>query len=387
MTTPPVEFPAGFTATVGRIGIKSDREDILIVGCDRPAAVSGLYTRSTFAGPSVVISRENTSSGRGRAVVVIAQNANVATGERGMDNAREVVTLTAELTGCEPSEVAIASTGVIGRPYPMDKVRSWFGEASWPRTGVDAVTAATAMMTTDTHPKTSVATAGDARVVGISKGVGMIEPDMATLITLVFTDAEISPEHLDAMWRRVIDVTFNAVSIDTDTSTSDTAVVMASGAAGPVDAAVLEDALHGVALDLTRQTAADGEGATKLLVVTVDSARDPTQARRVAKSIVNSPLVKTAVYGADPNWGRVAMAIGKCTEYTDIDQEAVVIRFGSQEVYPHLLPDGELEELSGYLCGEEILIHVSLGTGDDAFTVYGCDLTEEYVHINADYTT
>ena len=387
MTSSPVEFPLGFTATVGRIGIKSDRDDILIVACDRPATVSGLYTRSTFAGPSVLLSRENTASGRGRAVVVIAQNANVATGERGMDNAREVVALTAALTGCDPAEVAIASTGVIGRPYPMAKVRSWFDGASWPAVGVDAVAAATAMMTTDTHPKTSGATVGGARVVGLSKGVGMIEPDMATLITLVFTDAEIAPERLDAMWRRVIDVTFNAVSIDTDTSTSDTAVVMASGASGPVDEQALEDALHAVALDLTRQTAADGEGATKLLVVTVDGARDRLQARRVAKSIVNSPLVKTAVYGADPNWGRVAMAIGKCSEYTDIDQEKVVIRFGSQEVYPRLLPDAELEKLSGYLGGDEILIHVTLHTGGEAFTVYGCDLTEEYIHINADYTT
>jgi len=383
----PIGFPLGFTATIGRIGIKSDRDDVLIVGCDHPATVSGLYTRSTFAGPSVVVSRENTATGRGRAAVVIAQNANVATGERGMENAREVVALTAGLVGCEPTEVAIASTGVIGRPYPMEKVRTWFRGASWPGGGVDAVAAATAMMTTDTHPKTSEARVGGARVVGLSKGVGMIEPDMATLITLVFTDAEISADRLDRMWRRVIDVTFNAVSIDTDTSTSDTALVMASGRAGPVDEGALEGALHEVALDLTRQTAADGEGATKLLVVTVDEARDRTQARRVAKSIVNSPLVKTAVYGADPNWGRVAMAIGKCTEYTDIDQGRVVIRFGDREVYPHLLPDEELEELSGYLRGDEILIHASLRTGRDEFTVYGCDLTEEYVHINADYTT
>ena len=184
-------------------------------------------------------------------------------------------------------------------------------------------------MTTDTVPKVADATGGPARVVGVAKGVGMIEPDMATLITLFLTDAEVEPDPLDAAFRRVIDRTFNALSIDTDTSTSDTAAIMASGAAGPVDPADFEAALHAVALSLTRQIASDGEGATTLIEVTVDRARDEAQARRVAKVIVNSPLVKTAVHGADPNWGRVAMAVGKCSDDTDIDQRRVIIRFGA----------------------------------------------------------
>jgi glutamate N-acetyltransferase/amino-acid N-acetyltransferase len=173
----------------------------------------------------------------------------------------------------------------------------------------------------------------------------MIEPDMATLITLFVTDAEIGSAELDRLFRRVIDRTFNALSIDTDTSTSDTAAVMAGGAAGPVAPSDLEAALDAVALSLTRQVARDGEGATTLIEVTVDEAADGTQAKRVAKAIVNSPLVKTAVHGADPNWGRVAMAVGKCSDDTDIDQEQVVIRFGAQEVYPRPLDEDGLTAL------------------------------------------
>jgi glutamate N-acetyltransferase/amino-acid N-acetyltransferase len=248
---------------------------------------------------------------------------------------------------------------------------------------------ATGMMTTDTVPKVaeSVVEGSSARVVGVAKGVGMIEPDMATHISLLFTDADVSPSDLAAAFRRVVDRTFNCVSIDTDTSTSDTAVILASGAAGAVDTTELETALRSVAGSLTRQIARDGEGAETLVEVHVDAARDRPQAKRVAKAIVNSPLVKTAVHGADPNWGRVAMAVGKCTDDDDIDQDRVVIRFGDTEVYPRQLDDGALARLSGYMGGDEVRIHVSLGTGAADATVWGCDLTDGYVRINADYTT
>jgi glutamate N-acetyltransferase/amino-acid N-acetyltransferase len=215
----------------------------------------------------------------------------------------------------------------------------------------------------------------------------MIEPDMATHISLLFTDAAMEPEDLDAVFRRVVDRTFNCVSIDTDTSTSDTSVIMASGEAGPVDIMAFESALESVALDLTKQIARDGEGANSLIEVCVDSARDHAQAKRVAKTIVNSPLVKTAVHGGDPNWGRVAMAIGKCSDDTDIDQDAVIIRFGDTEVYPKLLDDESLSSLSGYMGSTDVRIHVSLGTGAADATVWGCDLSDEYVRFNADYTT
>ena len=222
----------------------------------------------------------------------------------------------------------------------------------------------------------------------------MIEPDMATMLALVTTDAAVDSTRLDVMFRRVVERTFNALSIDTDTSTSDMAVVLASGQAGPVEEAALEIAIGQVCLDLTRQLAADGEGAETLIVVTVEGARDDAQAKRVAKSIVNSPLVKTAVHGRDPNWGRVAMAVGKCND-SDIEQERVVIRFGPTEVYPTPATPVMLQELERYLAEPEILIHVDLGIspegsgvgGGGSSTVYGCDLTDGYVRINADYTT
>jgi glutamate N-acetyltransferase/amino-acid N-acetyltransferase len=249
--------------------------------------------------------------------------------------------------------------------------------------------AARGIMTTDTVAKVAEATIGtsDARVVGIAKGVGMIEPDMATLITAMFTDARIDQAVLSTVFRRVIDKTFNCVSIDTDTSTSDTAVILANGVMGVVDVADFETALYEVALSLTKQIARDGEGAEKLIEVHVDAARDAAQAKRVAKAIVNSPLVKTAVHGADPNWGRVAMAVGKCSDDTDIDQEKVVIRFGDTEVYPRPFDVSGLTALSEYLSGDEVRIHVSLAIGDAEATVWGCDLTAGYVRINADYTT
>ena len=387
-------LPLGFTTYVGAVGIKDGdgRDDLLVLAAERPVAASALFTRSRFAGPSVELSRAHAAGGRARAVVVIARNANVATGDQGRRDAREVVERVAAALGAQPQEVLLASTGVIGRTYPMDRIRHHLEGVTTPFGGHEAEPAARAIMTTDTVPKVAsaqVATldGGHASVVGLAKGVGMIEPDMATLITLLCTDAAVEPDQLDAAFRRVIDHTFNAVSIDTDTSTSDTAIVLASGEAGPVDPGAFETALFEVALSLARQVARDGEGATTLIEVRVDRARDEAQARRVAKAIVNSPLVKTAVHGADPNWGRVAMAVGKCSDDTDIDQDRVTIRFGATEVYPHLLADDALAELSGYLKGDEVLIHVSLGLAQGEFTAYGCDLTDGYVRINADYTT
>ena len=384
-----VALPRGFSAHVANVGIKDSSDDFTLVVAESTCAASGVFTQSRFAGPSVVVSREHLADRRARGVVVISKNANVATGREGMDNAREVVAGVARAIGCEPHDVLIASTGVIGRQYPMAAVRAGLAQIPAQPAGTDALAVARGIMTTDTVEKVAEATvAGStARVVGVAKGVGMIEPNMATLITLIFTDADVDSSTLDATFRRVIDRTFNCVSVDTDTSTSDTAIALASGAAGKVDPSAFETALFDVALSLTKQVARDGEGAEKLIEVRVDRARDDRQAKVVAKAIVNSPLVKTAVHGADPNWGRVAMAIGKCSEFTDVDQDRVVIRFGTQEVYPTQLGAADLATLSDYMRGTDVVIHVSLETGDASATVWGCDLTDGYVRINADYTT
>ena len=384
-----MKLPQGFSAYVANIGIKDSSQDLTLVVAESVCVASGVFTQSRFAGPSVVVSRENIADNSARAVVVISKNANVATGAEGMSNAREVVSAVAQKVGCEAKDVLVASTGVIGRQYPMQNVRVGLSAIpdKFENTSVEDV--ARGIMTTDTVHKTAEATiaGSSARVVGVAKGVGMIEPNMATLITMMFTDAEIDKASLDQIFRRVIDKTFNCVSVDTDTSTSDTAIILASGAAGSVDTVSFETALYEVALSLTKQVAGDGEGAEKLIEVCVDGARDVRQAKLVAKSIVNSPLVKTAVHGADPNWGRVAMAIGKCSDERDIDESKVVIRFGTQEVYPTFVGASGLDALSKYMRSDTVRIHVTLNTGNADRTVWGCDLTDGYIRINADYTT
>ena len=385
---PSLPLPLGFRAHVTNVGVKDTTDDFTVVAADAVCAAAGVFTRSSFAGPSVLVSRRHVADGRARAMVVVSKNANVATGPQGLADAEELAAGVAAALGCDASDVLVASTGVIGRAYPMDRIRAGLRAIPSPLPGTDAGAVARGIMTTDTVPKTASAAAGAARVVGVAKGVGMIEPDMATMIAMLFTDALVEAADLDAMFRRVVDRTFNCVSVDTDTSTSDTAVVLASGAAGQVDAAALEAALYDVCASLTRQIARDGEGATKLLEVAVDGAADARQAKHVAKAIVNSPLVKTAVHGADPNWGRVAMAVGKSTTADAVDQAKVVIRFGRQEVYPAAVDDAGLDALAAYMRGDEVRIHVSLGTGGSgAATVWGCDLSDGYVRINADYTT
>ena len=384
---PAVPLPAGFVAHTGHAGLRPDGDDIAVLLSTRPCTSAGLFTRSRFSGPSVTLSRPRAVSGAARAVVVIAKNANVATGPQGFRDAEEVTALVARAVGIPVEEILIASTGVIGRPYPMDLLRAHLAGLPRARFDADARQVARAMMTTDTVSKTAVQRAGPARVVGVAKGVGMIEPDMATMLAFVLTDAAADPATLAKLWERAVSDTFNCLSIDTDTSTSDTAVVLANGAAGPVSEAALAVALREVCLDLTLQLARDGEGATKLLTVTVRAAADEGQARRVAKAVVNSPLVKTAVHGADPNWGRVAMAIGKCQDDRDIDPERVVIRFGDLETYPDRPDEKGLVRLAEIMAADHVEIEIELRTGSAESTVYGCDLSADYVRINADYTT
>lgn len=382
-----IQLPRGFNSFVTNVGVKDDSKDFTVVVAADGATSAGVFTQSRFAGPSVEVSR--TIGGNARGVVVISKNANVANGPTGLEHAQEIVASVANKLGISDKQLYLASTGVIGRPYPIEKIRAGIQALPAVLPSTDAEEVATGIMTTDTVHKVAEASIGTsvARVVGVAKGVGMIEPNMATLIAMVFTDAAIDSATLDRIFRSVINQTLNCVSIDTDTSTSDTAIVLASGSAGAVDEKAFTTALHSVLLSLTKQIARDGEGAETLIEVRVDAARDDEQAKTVAKAIVNSPLVKTAVHGADPNWGRVAMAIGKCSQYADIQQDAVVIRFGTQEVYPSRVNDAGLEQLSTYMRGNDVLIHVSLNTGSATATVWGCDLTDGYVRINADYTT
>jgi glutamate N-acetyltransferase/amino-acid N-acetyltransferase len=379
-------LPKGFVTYAGNAGIKDSSLDLSIVAGEGPCVAAGVFTQSLFAGPSVTLSRRHLADGSARALVTVSKNANVATGAPGERDAEELAELTAKVVGCARDDVVVCSTGVIGRRYPMERIRGHFASLSMPEVA-DFQAIARAIMTTDTRPKLASAPAGSATVMGLAKGSGMIEPDMATLLAYVFTDAEVPAPDLDAMWRRAVDATFNCLSIDTDTSTSDSAVVMASGAAGEVEPAQLEGALLAVCRSLTVQLAADGEGATKVLQVQVAGAADAAQAKRVAKTIVSSPLVKCAVHGADPNWGRVVMAIGKCWQETGISAESVRVSFGGLEVYPHQLAARDLDRLAQLMAESTVEIGVRLGDGPGEVTVWGCDLSPEYVHINAYYTT
>ena len=268
------DFPQGFTLHVGNMGVKDDTNDLMLLGCIPQTTIAGVFTQSRFAGPNIEICRHNVASGTARAVAVVSKNANVATGETGHADAKELTELVAATVDADPTEIIVGSTGVIGVRYPMDKIRTHFTQLNAPFSEQSAELAARAIMTTDTHPKVASASAGSATIVGIAKGVGMIEPDMATMIAIITTDAEISSDRLDETFRRVVQHTFNALSVDTDTSTSDMAVILASGQAGPVDEKQFETALSEVCLNLTRQLAADGEGAETLIVVNVTSARD-----------------------------------------------------------------------------------------------------------------
>jgi glutamate N-acetyltransferase/amino-acid N-acetyltransferase len=383
-----VPVPRGFVSHVAHVGIRDDTTDFSVLAAEGPGpgTADAVFTRSRFAGPSVIVSRRHLALGSPRAIVTVSKNANVATGDEGLAHAVELGAGVAGALGCPPDDVLVASTGVIGRPYPMDRLRAHLGRGL-AMTPLDLPAVARAIMTTDTVPKLAGARVGAATIAGVAKGVGMIEPDMATMLAYLVTDAEVPADVLRGAFRRVVDRTFNCLSVDTDTSTSDTAVVLAGGAAGPVDPVAFEAALGAVAESLVRQLARDGEGATKLLQVTVTDARDRDQARRVAKAVVNSPLVKTAVHGADPNWGRVVMAVGKCSDDTDISPARVRVSFGAVEAYPAPADQRVLDELAAALRADEVDITVSLGTGPASARVWGCDLSDGYIRINADYTT
>ncbi len=336
----------------------------------------------------MIVSREQMSDGQLQAFVIASKNANVATGEQGLANAREIVHLVANELAIPEGNVLVSSTGVVGRQLPMERIRNGIKGLKAEMQEGQLELSAQAIMTTDTRPKIRSCRVGNAVLVGMAKGVGMIEPNMATMLSYFMTDARIDPATLKILLKQAVDVSFNMVSIDTDTSTSDTVAIMANGLAGEVDLAAFGQALRTMAIELAQELARDGEGATKLLEVTVQNAASFTQAKRVAKAIVNSPLVKTAVFGADPNWGRVTMAIGKCDEQTDITPEKVSIAFGDILVYDgKSLGEDNLKQLKAYLQGAEIVIRVGLGLGEATATVWGCDLSYEYVRVNGEYTT
>ncbi|ODS23305.1 bifunctional ornithine acetyltransferase/N-acetylglutamate synthase [Candidatus Endobugula sertula] len=385
-----IPLPQGFEGICCNVGLKSDSDDCLMVKSNTPSISMAMYTQSLFAGPSVNISKAENQS-EFQAIVVLSKNANVATGEAGTQHALHVRRLAANIMKVPENKVLIASTGIIGQQYPMAAIKENLASLpDQPLQHLNAYDAASAIMTTDTQPKYYKTNCGSARIVGIAKGVGMIEPNMATMLSFFFTDANLDKATLEKTFKNVVAKTFDATSIDTDTSTSDTAAIISNGLAGSVSLSDFEEALYTCSLELTKMITLDGEGATKSIIVNVSGARDDKQAKRVAKSVVNSPLVKTAVHGSDPNWGRIVMAIGKLEQEIDILPDKVTINFGELSVYPPSVENSHQDmrkQLTRYLQQDEVTINIDLSIAAGQFTAFGCDLSEGYIRINADYTT
>jgi glutamate N-acetyltransferase/amino-acid N-acetyltransferase len=385
----PKEFhhPEGFLSLAKNVGIKDSTLDLTVIYSTVRARAAAMFTRNRFPGAPVIVGRKHIANGFAQALVINSKNANVAMGKLGIDNAIETCRIVGKELGVDSYDVLPFSTGVIGRPIPMGKIRAGLRGIKSELKPDNLKLAAEAIMTTDMYPKYVSLKVGNAIIAGIAKGAGMIEPNMATMLVYLMTDAELPKTALRPMLRRVVDHTFNCMSIDTDTSTSDTVVLMANGLAGKVKLGQFEKGLLEVCEYLTKEIARSGEGATKLIAVDVARAKTQAQAKRVAKLIVNSPLVKTAVYGCDPNWGRVIMAVGKSFD-TSIEPAKVTIRFGATNVFKKGAPvDCDLDALGKYLGQPEVSIGVELGIGKASARVWGCDLTEGYIKENAYYTT
>jgi glutamate N-acetyltransferase / amino-acid N-acetyltransferase len=402
----PTEVPdmpviAGVKLATAAAGIRyKGRTDVLLAVMDKGTAVGGVFTQSKCPGAPVEWCRAKLSGGQARALVVNSGNANAFTGKTGRQATALTASIAAKAVGCKPGEVFLASTGVIGEPLDASKFDGVLGTLAESAAPGDWMNAAKAIMTTDTFPKVATATVklGKAKVTinGMAKGAGMIMPDMATMLSFVFTDAPLSSTVLQSLLKSGVADTFNAVTIDSDTSTSDTLLAFATGTAaadgapkitraGDPRLKAFTKAFRDVLANLSEQVARDGEGARKLIEVIVEGATTKHSARRIAMSVANSPLVKTAVAGEDANWGRVVMAVGKAGEPANRDKLSIsfngirVARRGARD------PSYNEAEVSEAMKSPKIQIKISLGLGKGRDRVLTCDLTKEYVAINGDY--
>jgi glutamate N-acetyltransferase/amino-acid N-acetyltransferase len=392
---------AGVRFATAAAGIKyRDRTDVLLVALDEGTEVAGVFTRSKCPSAPVEWCRANLAGGRARALLVNSGNANAFTGMKGRETVRRSADHVARALAIDPSTVFLASTGVIGEPLDASKFDVVLDDTAARLADGPWIDAARAIMTTDTFPKVATRTVDlggvPVTINGIAKGAGMIAPDMATMLSFVFTDAPVGAAALQAILAAGVDRSFNAITVDSDTSTSDTLILFATGAAAARGAPRIDGAgdprldgfraaLDAVLLDLAHQVVRDGEGARKFVEITVTGAVDDASARRIALSAANSPLVKTAIAGEDANWGRIVMAVGKAGEPADRDRLA--IWFGDVRVAVDGARDPAYSEAaaSAAMKAEEIAIRVDLGLGDGRSTVWTCDLTKEYVAINGDY--
>ncbi len=388
----------GFLAGATYAGLKTyaaDKLDLGLILSETPCTAAGVFTTSTIKSPSVTVTQEHLAQGLVRGLVVNAGIANACVGEQGYKDAQEAASLAAARLGVQSHEVLVCSTGMIGVELPMSLIRSGIAKIQVARDGGHLL--ARAMMTTDTRPKEAAVTfeveGRQAHMGGVAKGSGMIHPNMATMLAFVATDAAVEPRFLQSALKEAADASFNMLTVDGDTSTNDSLVVLANGAAGnrPItasspDAGAFKDALSQLCVHLTREMARDGEGASRLIVIEVNGARNTQDARRAARTIAASSLVKSAVYGSDPNWGRVLAALGRSGAAVDENQidlfvSGVCIMEGGKPIPFHR------EAVVSLMRGPEVSFRLQLNLGEGQATAWGCDLTEQYVIINSAYTT
>ncbi|MCB1172388.1 MAG: bifunctional ornithine acetyltransferase/N-acetylglutamate synthase [Leptospiraceae bacterium] len=409
--------PRGYLASGWNIGLKPDKADFGVVYSPRPCTSAAVFTRNVFCGQPILVGREHARSQSIQAIIVNSGNANVATGPQGLDLVYACCRQAAANLGLEPVQILPSSTGVIARQLPEQPMLQACAQLKERLLGPDFAAFNSAIMTTDAWPKFAERELGDGtRILGVAKGAGMIQPDMATMLSYLFTDAACPAADLQRLLESVVSRSFNRISVDSDTSTSDTVALLANGAhasqirfpaaaaqmlarmSWPIDPATLRQlpldqaslefvqALLDICVHLARRIAADGEGATTLIELQIHEAVDAAQALAVGRSIINSPLVKTAVTGADPNWGRLLMAIGKTFD-TRLKQDRLRIFFGDLELAGNLQSPDQLRAISEYLREPEIVLKIMLGLGNASETLWGCDLTGDYVHLNSMYTT
>jgi glutamate N-acetyltransferase/amino-acid N-acetyltransferase len=392
-----VTQPKGFRAAAVSAGIKATKRlDLALLVSDRPATAVAVFTTNKAQAAPVLVSREHLArtSGTARAIIVNSGCANACTGEDGLRVAREMAAEAAQAVGCTAEQVLVASTGVIGVALDIAKIRAAIPSATSALAGDQGSAAAQAIMTTDPFPKEAAArmtfAAGEVTIGGMAKGSGMIEPMMATMLGFVTTDAAIPRPLLERALKEVVDETFNAITVDGECSTNDCVLMLANGASGVTiddeSYRTFTDALRTVCLRLALGIVRGGEGATKLITVSVTGAATPADARQAAKAIANSPLVKTAIHGGDPNWGRLIAVAGRAGVAFELSRAAVTI--GSTVLFRDGRPyDEAAAEAAEYLKNADINVTVHLGAGTASSTVWTCDLSAEYVRINADYRT
>jgi len=377
-------FPRGFRCASRNVGLKPEAKDLTLFVSEVEANAAAVFTRNHFPGAPIILGRETIKGGRLRAIVANSKVSNVATGAAGVENARRMAAAAAKELGSDAGRVLVSSTGVIGVPLPIEKIeRGIVGMAG--ELQDDPLVGAEGIMTTDSFPKAFSCSVGDATITWVAKGSGMIEPNMATMLAYIFTDAALDAATLDRLLRSAVDRSFNMLSVDTDTSTSDTCAILANGIAGPVDEAAFREALVAGCIKMTETLGRDGEGAEHLLRVTVRGALNDHEARRVAKSVLNSPLVKTMVHGADPNVGRLLMAVGKCFECTIKPASTDAWINGFQVVKGGERLSFDDETVRQALTREVVDLEIALGVGDARAVAYGCDLTKGYIEENAAY--